>query len=132
MIHKTHIDTTRKTEAVNVTAQLHELIGDAQEGLAYFYIPHTTAALILCEDDDELRADVERAAERWLADVRPFIHIRNNNPNSEAHILSAFGGAGVTLAIEGGKLDLGTYQNVLLLEMDGPKRRELRCKVVRG
>lgn len=132
MIHKIHIDTTRKTEAVNVTARLAELIGDAQDGLAYFYIPHTTAALILCEDDDELRADVERAAERWLADVRPFAHIRNNNPNSEAHILSAFGGAGVTLAIENGTLDLGTYQNVLLLEMDGPKQRELRCKVIRG
>ncbi|NJN81574.1 MAG: YjbQ family protein, partial [Caldilineaceae bacterium] len=41
-------------------------------------------------------------------------------------------GNGITIAIENGKLDLGTYQNVLLLEMDGPKQRELRCKVLAG
>ena len=132
MIQTIHIETSRTTEAINVTSKLAELTGDVDEGLALFYLPHTTAALLLCEDDDELRADLERTAELWLAACRPFAHVRNNNPNSEAHILSAFGSPGITLAIEGGKLDLGTYQNVLLLEMDGPKRRELRCKIVRG
>ncbi len=132
MIQKIHIQTTRTTEAINVTSKLAELIDGVDEGLALFYLPHTTAALLLCEDDDELRADLERTAKQWLVNCRPFLHIRKNNPNAEAHILSAFGGASVTLAIEGGKLDLGTYQNVLLLEMDGPKERELRCKVIRG
>jgi secondary thiamine-phosphate synthase enzyme len=132
VIRSHFIETTRPIEALNVTEHLAALIGGVEEGLAFFYIPHTTASLLLCEDDDELRADLERTAELWLAGCRPFAHIRNNNPNSEAHILSAFGGAGVTLAVEGGKLDLGAYQNVLLLEMDGPKRRELRCKVIQG
>jgi secondary thiamine-phosphate synthase enzyme len=132
MILTVSIETTQPIEAINVTNRLTALIGGVEDGLAFFYIPHTTASLLLCEDDDELRADLERTAKLWLAGCRPFAHIRNNNPNSEAHILSAFGGAGVTLAIEAGKLDLGAYQNVLLLEMDGPKRRELRCKVIQG
>jgi thiamine phosphate synthase YjbQ (UPF0047 family) len=59
------------------------------------------------------------------------MHIRNNNPNTEAHVLSAFAGTGVTVAIEKGEPDLGTYQNILLLEMDGPKKREVRCKIMR-
>lgn len=124
------IATTRSTEAINVTASLQEMIAGIEEGIALFYLPHTTAALLICEDDDELRADIEQAAQRWLAGCRPFAHIRNNNPNSEAHILSAFGSPNVLLAIRAGKLDLGTYQNVLLLEMDGPKLREIRCQVV--
>jgi secondary thiamine-phosphate synthase enzyme len=132
VIRSLFVETTRPIEAINITEQLTALIGGVEEGLAFFYIPHTTASLLLCEDDDGLRADLERTAAHWLAACRPFAHIRNNNPNSEAHILSAFGGAGVTLAVEGGKLDLGAYQNVLLLEMDGPKRRELRCKVIQG
>ena len=132
MIQRTQIQTSRTTEAINVTAQLAALIEGVDEGIALFYLPHTTAALLLCEDDDELRADLERTAKQWLADCRPFTHIRNHNPNAEAHLLSAFGGAGVMLAIEGGELDLGTYQNVLLLEMDGPKERELRCKIILG
>jgi secondary thiamine-phosphate synthase enzyme len=132
MIAMTTIATTRRIEALNVTAQAAELAAGVQEGLAFLYIPHTTATLLLCEDDDELRADLERVAEMWLTGCRPFAHIRNNTPNTEAHVLSAFGGHGVTLAIEEGKLDLGSYQNVLLLEMDGPKRRELRCKIIAG
>lgn len=130
MIRKIEVQTKHKVEVVNVTHRLAEMVGDVQAGLARIYIPHTTAALLICEDDENLRTDLVRVAEQWLAGCRPFRHIRRGNPNTEAHILSAFGGTGVTLAIEEGKLDLGTYQNVLLLEMDGPKRREIRCKLV--
>ena len=130
MIAKTTVETHEKAEVINVTDKLAGLIGDISDGLAFFYTPHTTAALLMCEDDDELRDDLVRVAENWLADCRPFKHIRNNNPNTEAHVLSAFGGTGLTVAIENGKLDLGTYQNALLLEMDGPKMREIRCKVI--
>ena len=129
MVEKMVVQTQRKVEVINVTQQLGEMVGDVSEGLALFYIPHTTAALLLCEDDIELRNDLVRVAKNWLADCRPFTHIRRGNPNTEAHLLSAFGGTGLTIAIEEGKLDLGAFQNVLLLEMDGPKRREIRCKV---
>jgi len=130
MIKKTTVETHQKVEVINVTQQLTELTGDVSDGIALFYIPHTTAALLMCEDDDKLRDDLVRVAENWLADCRPFKHIRRNNPNTEAHVLSAFGGTGLTVAIEDGKLDLGNYQNALLLEMDGPKQREIRCKVI--
>lgn len=130
MIKKIAVQTQQKVEVVNVTQQLGEMVGDVSDGLALFYIPHTTAALLMCEDDSELRNDLVRVAENWLADCRPFTHIRRGNPNAEAHLLSAFGGTRLTIAIEEGKLELGAYQNVLLLEMDGPKRREIRCKVV--
>jgi secondary thiamine-phosphate synthase enzyme len=132
MIAKVTVPTPAERAVVDVTEQCRSLIGDAQSGLAFFYIPHTTAALILCEDDDALRDDLVRMSATWLTDSRPFRHIRNNNPNTEAHILSAFGGASVLVAVEGGALDLGAYQHILLLEMDGPKPRELRCKVIGG
>lgn len=130
MIKKIQVQTRQPTEVINVTGQLAALVEDVADGLALFYIPHTTAALLICEDDADLRQDLVRAAENWLAGCRPFAHIRNNNPNTEAHLLSTFGGASLTLAIENGRLDLGTYQNVLLLEMDGPKQREIRCKIM--
>ena len=97
MIAKTTVETHEKVEVINVTDRLAELIGDISDGLAFFYTPHTTAALLMCEDDDELRDDLIRVAENWLADCRPFKHIRNNNPNTEAHVLSAFGSTGLTI-----------------------------------
>ncbi len=65
-------------------------------------VPHTTGTLLMCEDDAGLRNDLARVAENWLAACRPFTHIRKNNPNAEAHILSAFGGHGLTVTVEAG------------------------------
>jgi secondary thiamine-phosphate synthase enzyme len=124
------VDTAGKTGVVNVTERLAGLVDGTEDGIALFFIPHTTAALILSEDDAELREDFTKVAENWLADLKPFKHIRKNNPNTEAHVLSAFGGASILLSITDGKLDLGTYQNVMLLEMDGPKTRQIHCKIL--
>ena len=132
MLKKTSIQTQYKIEVVNVTNQLKNLIQDISDGLALFYIPHTTASLVINEDDQELRQDYVKVVENWLADYKPFAHIKNNNPNTEAHVYSAFGGSRLSIAILDGELDLGKYQNILLLEMDGPKQREIRCKLING
>ncbi|NIM94009.1 MAG: YjbQ family protein [Anaerolineales bacterium] len=132
MIKRAVVQTQRKTEVQDVTPLVADFISVIQDGVAIVYTPHTTASLILSEDDDELRNDIVRVAENLLAACRPFTHIKRNNPNAEAHILSALGGTSVAIAIIDGKLDLGTYQNILLLEMDGPKEREIRVKVIEG
>ena len=123
------LQSSAKTEVIPVTESLAALCADVEDGFALFYTPHTTAALILCEDDAELRDDIVKAAEAMFTPLRPFSHIRNNNPNTEAHLFSAMSGTQVIVAIEHGKLDLGTYQNLLFIELDGPKQREIRCKV---
>jgi secondary thiamine-phosphate synthase enzyme len=130
MVKRITLSTRAKTEVINVTDQLAVMVKGVANGIALFYTPHTTAALLMCEDDEELRRDLVRVAEQWLMGLRPFAHIRNNNPNAEAHIFSAFGGTSLAIALENGRLDLGKYQNILLLELDGPKEREIRCQVV--
>lgn len=112
-----------------MTEALAALCADVEDGFALFYTPHTTAALILCEDDADLREDILKTAEAMFAPLRPFRHIRNDNPNTESHLFSAMAGTQVIVAIEHGRLDLGTYQNLLFIELDGPKQREIRCKV---
>ena len=82
------IHTEHKTQVIRVTDQLAEMVADIADGLAFFNVPHTTAALIMCEDDDELRDDLVKVAQNILAEMRPFRHIRKNNPNAEAHILA--------------------------------------------
>jgi secondary thiamine-phosphate synthase enzyme len=122
--------TTAHTQIMNVTEELAAMAVGITSGIALFYTPHTTAALILCEDDEELRDDIARAAETMFAPLRPFKHIRNNNPNAEAHLFSATAGTQIAVAVENGKLDLGTYQNILFVELDGPKQRQIRCKTL--
>jgi secondary thiamine-phosphate synthase enzyme len=122
--------TNAKTEIRNITALLEEAVLGIENGVVLFSIPHTTAALLLGEDDEELRADFVRAAENLLAGCEPFTHRKNGNPNAAAHILSAFAGSQLILPVEEGRIVLGTYQNVLFLEMDGPKQRKVSCRLI--
>ncbi len=124
------IATERKIEAVDITAICQSLIADRENGIAVFNVMHTTAALIICEDEPDLHADIVRVAEHWLGSFRPFRHGRFGAPNAEAHITSAFTGTSITLPISKGKLLLGTWQSILLLELDGPRRRRLVCTTV--
>jgi secondary thiamine-phosphate synthase enzyme len=125
------IETGRRYEVVDITDELRQRIPADADGLALVYLKHTTAALVLGPDDEGMRRDFERVAERWLSGLGPFEHVENDNPNGEAHVLSAFGGVQLTLPVDMGKLDLGTWQRVLLLEMDGPQRRTVRIRLYR-
>ncbi len=124
------IDTGRKTQAVNVTGNCQSMIAGTKNGIAVFNVLHTTAALIVCEDDPDLRDDLVRVAEHWLENLRPFRHGRYGAPNAEAHITSALAGTSLTLPIIDGKLLLGSWQSILLLELDGPRRRKLVCTII--
>ncbi len=106
------------------------MVGGARNGIAVYNVMHTTAALIVCENEPDLLEDIVRVAESWLADMRPFQHGRYGAPNAEAHITSALAGTSLTIPIADGKLLLGIWQSILLLELDGPRPRKLTCTVI--
>lgn len=125
------VTSSARTEAINITDRIAEELGEVEHGLLVASIPHTTAAIYIAEDDAELREDYLKVAESGLAELRPFKHIRKNNPNTEAHVYSSLFGTSVTVVVENGKLSLGTYQNVMFLEMDGPKERTVELNLFR-
>ena len=124
------ITTDRKTQALDITATCQSMVGGARNGIAVYNVMHTTAALIVCENEPDLRDDIVRVAEHWLADLRPFQHGHYGAPNAEAHITSALTGTSQTIPIVDGKLLLGAWQSILLLELDGPRRRKLMCTIL--
>ena len=123
------VKTGSPREITNVTDAVAREVEGVGAGLLLVSIPHTTAAIFLAEDDDELREDYIKVAENTLSGLRPFKHIRNQNPNTEAHVFSSLLGSSLTIAVEDGALDLGKYQNILFLEMDGPKERTLKLSL---
>ena len=124
------VSTDRKTQLLNISENCQAAIGSAQNGVAVLSVMHTTAALLVCEDEPDLRDDIVRVAQQWLAGFRPFRHGRHSAPNAEAHITSAFTGASLTIPIIDGKLLLGAWQGILLLELDGPRRRRVVCTII--
>jgi secondary thiamine-phosphate synthase enzyme len=117
-------DTGRKIEAIDLTDRLAAL--DLPDGFAWISIPHTTGGLILCEADPEMLADIERVAAELLAPFEPFRHRKNDNPNAAAHLLSSLFGSQLILPVMDGRIQLGTYQRILFVELDGPRQRQVR------
>jgi secondary thiamine-phosphate synthase enzyme len=119
------VTSTSAVEVQNVTALIQDQVSDLGSGLLLVSVPHTTAAIMIGEDDQELRNDYVKVAREAIANLKPFEHIRNDNPNTEAHVFSSLFGTRITLAVEDGSLELGTYQNLLFFELDGPKKRHM-------
>lgn len=117
------VQSTTRSEVLNITQPVQDGVTPGDSGLLFIRIPHTTAAIFIGEDDEELRADILKVATQSLTALRPFRHIRNNNPNTEAHVFSSLFGTSITVRVHDGRLLLGQYQHILLLEMDGPKQR---------
>lgn len=128
---ETLVESTAARQVIDVTDRLEPWAREIGEGLLWIESPHTTASLMICESDEKLDSDFVRMAERLLQQIGPFSHDRNGNPNAEAHMLSAMIGSQQLLPVSDGALCLGTYQRVLLLELDGPKHRTLRCRFIR-
>jgi secondary thiamine-phosphate synthase enzyme len=126
------ITTGETREILDVTERVTSLAAGLADGIVLVSAPHTTVALFVSEFDDGLRDDFLKIADRLFQPVRPFSHMRNNNPNTEAHALSALFGTSLVLPVAGGKIRLGTYQRILLFELDGPKTRTVSLTHVRS
>jgi len=126
------VSTRARTELLDVTAEVREAVrrSGASSGLVTLWVPHTTAAVTVNENaDPAVMRDI-----LWEVDkVIPFEDgYRHGEGNSAAHIKSSLFGPSLTLLLEDGALQLGTWQGIYFCEFDGPRRRKLWVKVVEG
>lgn len=121
------ITTTRRIEARDVTDAI-EPLADGPDGLLLVSAPHTTAAVILNEADRPLLDDLERTAGSLLEPFEPFSHARKGNQNAAAHLIACLLGGQCLMEVRSGRLQLGTHQRVLFLELDGPRERRIEVR----
>jgi secondary thiamine-phosphate synthase enzyme len=128
--HTFQIETHSRVEFKDITALVQKLVeeSDVRSGVCYIFVPHTTAALLINENDDPaLQKDLDKFLE-GLAPVRNDYH--HNDGNCDAHLKASIIGGSKTLLIEDRRLVLGRWQGIIFCEFDGPRRRELRVKIV--
>lgn len=123
------IATSDSHHAQDVTDLVATSVADVS-GAVLVSVPHTTCALFLSEVDDELLRDMARVGRSLLDGFEPFTHARNGVPNAAAHIASSLFGTAIVLGVDTGVLQLGRYQRIVLLELDGPKERTLTVRVL--
>lgn len=120
------IRTNTKREMIDLTARVAEIVAqtDLAEGLCSVYTPHATAAIVVNENDDpNVCVDVLDALDR-LIPAGIWRHDRVDG-NAASHIQAAILGPGETIPVRAGRLVLGTWQAVMLVELDGPRDRRV-------
>ena len=122
------IDTQRQKEVVDITDRINELLQKEQktEGACLLFIKHTTAALTTADLDPGTDLDYLDAFE----EIMPKLNYRHPHKPEHVtdHILSSMIGSSLVLPFTNSELELGTWQRVVLIELDGPRHREINIR----
>jgi len=103
-----------------------------QNGVASVFVPGSTAAVTLMEYEPGGVHDLRAAFERLVPKEGDYEHNRlNADTNSHAHIKAAIVGPSETIPVTGGRLETGTWQQVVLVDFDDrPRRRTVVVQVL--
>lgn len=119
------IKTHKKREVLDITDSVEAQLSKngSSAGICHLLVLHTTAALTTADLDPGTDLDMLDAFEAMIPKLR-YRH-PHNPAHVPDHILSALIGTSLSLPFEKKKLLLGTWQRVVLIELDGPREREL-------
>lgn len=122
-MERIQIGTEGKIGLVNITQRVEEYAGRKKDGICFVFVPHATAALMMQEDETGLKKDIIGKI-REIFYNGDYEHDRIDN-NAAAHLGSGFLKQFVLLPVQDGKLVRGTWQEIFLVELDGPRNRDV-------
>ena len=128
-----NIATKEEGEIVDLTAKVNETVKDSglKAGIACIFVPHTTAAVFVTENEPGLRSDLIRSMERVFPKGFGYAHNSGGDGNGHSHIRASTLGQSVTIPFNDASLDIGNWQSIVLMELDNSGRpRKLIIQLV--
>ena len=118
---------------INITPQVEECLRESsiREGLALVNAMHITASVFINDDEPGLHCDFGRWLEK-LAPHEPTSQYDHNlsEDNADAHLKRSIMGREVVVAVSGGKLDFGPWEQIFYGEFDGQRRKRILVKII--
>lgn len=131
--HELWFSTPQRRQLINITPALKELVTKSgiRDGLLLCNAMHITASVFINDDESGLHNDIEEWLE-GLAPEKPHSRYRHNNgeDNADAHLKRTIMGREVVVAVTGGSLDLGPWEQVFYGEFDGKRRKRVLVKII--
>ncbi len=127
-----NVKTHAQTEMIDVTALVQQQVADSgvQSGLCMVFVPHTTAAVTINESaDPAVSRDILMVLNKIVPWDEAYRHMEGNSP---AHLKTSIVGSSEIIAVEKGRLVLGTWQGIFFCEFDGPRSRKLDVRLIRA
>ena len=124
------VKTSNRYELIDITRLINQIVRESKikNGLAFCFIPHTTAAITINENaDPDVKRDLLYKLEKEIPQVDGYHHAEGN---SDAHLKASLFGFSEQVLIENGQLVLGTWQGIYFCEFDGPRTRKLIVRII--
>ncbi len=118
---------------VNITGQVEDCLAESgiREGLLLCNAMHISASVFINDDESGLHHDFEVWLEK-LAPEKPYAQYRHNGfeDNADAHLKRTIMGREVVVAVTGGKLDFGPWEQIFYGEFDGKRSKRVLVKII--
>jgi secondary thiamine-phosphate synthase enzyme len=128
------IKTKGDGDIIDITGKLSELVkkSGVESGVVTVFVPGSTAGLTTIEYEPGLVEDLDEMFERIIPRGREYHHnLRWHDGNGHAHVSASLLGPSLTVPFSNGKLQLGVWQQVILVDFDNRSRnRDLLCQII--
>ncbi len=127
------VRTRKKNDVLDLTRQVTELVQQAnlEQGVCHVYVPHATAAIIVNENDDPQISQDLLTALAGLVPEGVWLHDKVDD-NGAAHLKATILGPSESVPVHRGRLALGTWQAIMLVDFDGPRDRTVLVTLTRA
>jgi len=128
------VRSAREGDIIDITKEVRETVRESgiREGLIHLFVQHSTAALTTIEYEPGVLSDLRRALSVFAPDNVPYAHdTKWGDGNGRSHVKAALAGPDLTVPVGNGDLLLGTWQQIVLLELDvnAGRTRTVTCTV---
>lgn len=136
-LQQIEFDTDNPIEFIDVTSRVKEVVTESgiQNGFVNVFSNHTTSAVRISESCARLQKDMERLICEIAPYDRPYEHNKNTidgRDNAHSHLMSLLVGVSETLPVANGKMNLGKWQSIFFIELDGPRKNRSMTVTVLG
>jgi len=125
------IKTYERLEIRDISKEINCITGKSgvKNGLVNIFSTHSTSGIVVNENEPGLLEDFKDLLQTVIPSENNYKHDRIDN-NADSHLRALFIGNNVTVPLENGKIELGTWQSIFFVELDGPRIRNISISVI--
>ncbi len=129
-----HLETQGNTQVLDITHEIQAVVADSglKQGMVTLFVPHSTCGLSTIEYEPGCLQDLKRLFEQWIPAHRDYAHnLRWGDGNGHSHLRATMLGPSLTIPFVDGRLTLGTWQQIILVDFDiRPRSRRVVVQVM--
>jgi secondary thiamine-phosphate synthase enzyme len=125
------VKTSERLEIIDISAGINSIVAGSgvKTGLVNLFSQHSTSGIVINENESGLVEDFKNLLKKIVQDESGYKHDRIDN-NADSHLRSLLLGNSVNVPVENGRMELGTWQSIFFIELDGPRTRNIIVTVL--